>query len=143
MPRVEPGFDPGRASLIREGTDLSFLACGETAAPAYDAAELLAKENIQCRILSLHTIKPLDETAVLKAARETGGVITVEEHNVHGGLGEACAALILQRGLRVPFKIVAFPDEYMVTGSQIEIFNHYGISGSGLADTARRMLAER
>jgi transketolase len=66
LPRVEPGFELGKASLIREGKDLSFLACGETVAPACAAAELLAKEAIQCRVLSLHTVKPLDREAVNK-----------------------------------------------------------------------------
>jgi transketolase len=141
LPRVESGFELGKASLICEGVDLSFLACGETVAPAYDAAELLAKEGVQCRVLSLHTLKPLDQTAILNAATETGGVITVEEHSVNGGLGEACAGLLLQAGMHVRFKIVGFPDEHTVTGSQEEIFRHYGINGPGLATTARQLLA--
>ena len=143
LPRVEPGFKLGKASLIREGTDLSFLACGETVAPAFDAAELLAKEGIQCRVLSLHTIKPLDEAAVRRAATATGGVITVEEHSVNGGLGEACAGLLLQEGIDSRFKIAGFPDDHTVTGSQEEIFRHYGIDGSGLAVAARNLLAKR
>jgi transketolase len=143
LPRVNGTFELGRACTIREGSEMTFLACGETVAPAFEAAETLAQEGIECRVLSLHTIKPLDETAVLKAATETGGVITVEEHSVHGGLGEACASLLLQGRIFVPFKIVGFPDEHTVTGSQVEIFNHYGISRSGLADTARRLLAKR
>jgi len=141
LPRVAPGFELGKASLVREGTDLSFLACGETVAPAYEAAELLAKGRIHCRVLSLHTIKPLDEKAVLKAATETGGIITVEEHSVNGGLGEACAGLLLQEGIQARFKIVGFPDEHTVTGNQEEIFRHYGIDGPGLAATARNLLA--
>jgi len=141
LPRVVPGFELGKASQVREGTDLSFLACGETVAPAYEAAELLAKGRIHCRVLSLHTIKPLDEKAVLKAATETGGIITVEEHSVNGGLGEACAGLLLQEGIQARFKIVGFPDEHTVTGNQEEIFRHYGIDGPGLAATARNLLA--
>ena len=143
LPRVEPGFELGKASLIREGTDLSFLACGETVAPVFDAAELLAKEGIQCRVLSLHTIKPLDQAAVRRAATETGGLITVEEHSVNGGLGEACAGLLLQEGIHTRFKIAGFPDEHTVTGSQEEIFRHYGIDGPGLAGLARSLLAKR
>ena len=143
LPRVEPGFKLGKASLIREGTDLSFLACGETVAPAYDAAELLAKEGIQCRVLSLHTIKPLDQAAVRRAATETGGVITVEEHSVNGGLGEACAGFLLQEGIHTRFKIAGFPDDHTVTGSQEEIFRHYGMDGPGLAGLARSLLAKR
>ena len=141
LPRVEPGFELGKASLIREGADLSFLACGETVARAFAAAELLAKEGIQCRVLSLHTIKPLDQAAVRRAATETRAVITVEEHSVNGGLGEACAGLLLQEGIHARFKIVGFPDDHTVTGSQEEIFRHYGIDGPGLAATARQVLA--
>ena len=143
LPQVEPGFELGRASLIRDGTDLSFLACGETVAPAYQAAELLAKEGVGCQVLSLHTIKPLDVAAVRKAATETGGVITVEEHSVNGGLGEACAGLLLQEGIHTRFKIVGFPDDHTVTGSQEEIFRHYSIDGQGLAKAARALLKKQ
>jgi transketolase len=143
LPRMDSDFELGRASLIREGTDLSFLACGETVAPAYEAAELLAQEGIQCRVLSLHTIKPLDEAAVLRAAAETRGVITVEEHSVNGGLGEACAALLLQEGIGTRFKIAGFPDDHTVTGSQEEIFHHYGLDGPGLAAAGHALLARR
>jgi transketolase len=143
LPRAEAGFELGRAALIRAGTDLTFLACGETVAAAFEAAELLAKEGIDCRVLSMHTIKPLDFAAARQAAIETGGVITVEEHSVHGGLGEACASLLLQEGIPSKFKIVGFPDDHTVTGSQEEIFRHYGIDGPGLATTARQLLGKR
>ena len=139
LPRPSATFELGKASLIRQGNHLSFLASGETVAPALAAAEILAKEGVECRVVSVHTIKPLDEAAVLNAATETGAVITVEEHSVNGGLGEACASLLMQKGIRVPFKIVGFPDEYTVTGSQNEIFKHYGIDGPGLAETARNL----
>jgi transketolase len=139
LPRGSSHFELGHASLIRDGKDLSFLASGETVAPALEAAELLATEGIDCRVLSFHTIKPLDQATVLRAATETGCLITVEEHSVSGGLGEACASLLLQHGRSVRFQIVGFPDEYTMTGSQVELFRHYGISGSGLAQTARRL----
>ena len=143
LPRPSPTFELGKASLIRQGKDLTFLACGETVAPALAAAELLATDGTECRVVSVHTIKPLDGAAVRNAATETGAVITVEEHSVNGGLGEACASLLLQEGISVPFKIVGFPDEYTVTGSQNEIFKHYGIDGPGLAEAARRLLARK
>ena len=143
LPRVDSVFELGKASLIREGVDLSFLACGETVAPAFAAAELLAKEGVQCRVLSLHTVKPLDQAAVRKAATETAAVITVEEHSVNGGLGEACAGLLLQEGIHARFKIVGFPDDHTVTGSQEEIFRHYGIDGPGLAKAAHALLKKQ
>jgi transketolase len=136
-------FEVGRAAQVRAGKDLAFIACGETVQPALAAAELLQGEGLDCRVLSMHTIRPLDEPAVLRAARETGAVITVEEHSIFGGLGEACAAVLMQAGASVPFKIVGFPDEHMVSGSQTEIFNHYGISGPGLAAAARRLLSRK
>jgi len=141
LPRLVPGFELGKASLIRDGNDLSFVACGEAVSPALAAADLLAGDGIQCRVLSMHTVKPLDDSAVRKAASETRGVITVEEHSVNGGLGEACAGLLLQAGLHPRFKIVGFPDDHTVTGNQQEIFRHYGIDGPGLAATARKLLS--
>jgi transketolase len=141
LPRVAPGFELGKASLVRHGNDITFIACGETVASAVAAAEILAGDGIECRVISMHTIKPLDKSAVVKAAAETRGLITVEEHSVNGGLGEACASLLLQSGLSAPFKIVGFPDEHTVTGNQQEIFQHYGIDGPGLAGTTKKLLS--
>ncbi|MFV1996224.1 MAG: transketolase C-terminal domain-containing protein, partial [Verrucomicrobiales bacterium] len=88
---------------------------------------------------SAPTIRPLDEGAVLAAA-EARVVITVEEHWVHGGLGEACGTLLLEAGKSVTFRRVGFPDESTVTGSQAEIFRHYGLTGEALAGLARDLL---
>lgn len=133
-------FIIGKAAQVQDGQDLTFIACGETVSIALAAAQQLETEGVTCRVLSMHTIKPLDEAAVLKAALETRAIITVEEHSVHGGLGEACAAVLMQSGANLPFHVIGFPDEHMVHGSQKELFNHYGISTSGLAETARRLL---
>jgi transketolase len=146
MPHVHAegdSFTLGKASQVRAGRDLAFIACGETVPVAVAAAELLATEGVACRVLSMHTIKPLDADAVCRAADETGAIITVEEHSAFGGLGEACAAVLMQRGLAIPFKIVAFPDEHMIAGSQQEIFDHYGISPAGLAAAARHLLLRK
>jgi transketolase len=88
----------------------------------------------------MHTVKPLDIQAVLKAGRECRTVITVEEHSVHGGLGEACASALMQASVTVPFRIVGIPDEDTVTGAQADIFRHYGISMEGLSETALKLL---
>src|SRR5258708_6039862 len=132
----------GRAALIWEGTDLSFLACGGTGGPAFETAGLLGKGGGRWRGLGLHTLKPLGAAAVCKAATETGVVITVEEHSVNGGLGEACAGLLYQEGIQTRFKIAGLLDEHTVTGSQEEIFRHYGLDGLGLAGLARGLLAK-
>jgi len=137
----EPPFALGRARLLRAGTDVAFLATGETVAPALlAAAELEARDGLQCRVLSMPTIKPLDAAAVAEAARTCRAVVTVEEHLVCGGLGEACAAVLAQAGLVRRFRIVGLPDEETVTGSQADIFRHYGLTMEGLAQTARELL---
>ncbi len=132
----------GRARLVRPGSDLAFIASGETVAHAHLAAEKLARTHgLQARVLSLHSIKPLDSAAVLAAARECRAVITVEEHLVNGGLGEACAALIAQSGARCRLHIAGIPDEPTVSGSQADIFRHYGLTMEGLHAAALKLLA--
>lgn len=133
-------FKVGKAITLTEGTDVTFIATGEPVSRAVMAAQILEKEGVSCRVISMHTVKPLDSEALLEAARNTRAMITVEEHSVHGGLGSACAEMLLQNGICIPFKIVGIPDEYTVTGSQVEIFEHYGITPQGLADSAKTLL---
>jgi transketolase len=132
-------FELGRARLVREGKDLAFLATGETVWIAYAAAERLAAEGLRCRVLSLHTLRPLDGEAVRAAAR-TRGIVTVEEHSTSGGLGEACAAILAEAGLSVRLRRMGLPDEETFPGSQAEILEHYGISPHGLAAVARALV---
>jgi len=140
LPAAAP-FAWGRARLLRAGTDVAFLATGETVAPALlAAAELEARDGLQCRVLSVPSVKPLDAAAVAEAARTCRAVVTVEEHLVCGGLGEACAAVLAQAGLVRRLQIVGLPDEETVTGSQADIFRHYGLTMEGLAQTARELL---
>jgi len=135
-------FVIGKSMIVREGTDVTFIATGETVYHALTAAEAMQADGFTCRVISMHTVKPLDIEAVLLAASETRAIVTVEEHSICGGLGEACAGVLMQAGLSVPFKIVGLPDEYTVTGSQVEIFEHYGISAEGLSRTARELLSQ-
>lgn len=138
--KPETKFEVGKAITLREGKDVAFIATGETVVHALLAAGQLAERGLNCRVLSLHTVKPLDTEAVLKAGRECRAVVTVEEHMVHGGLGEACASLLMQAGVNVPFRIVGIPDEETVPGAQADIFRHYGISMEGLSETAAKLL---
>ena len=133
-------FQIGKAITVREGHDVTFVAIGEAVAPAVLAADQLATEGISARVISMHTLKPFDDAALLAAAADTRALITVEEHSIYGGLGERCASLLLEQRLFPIFKIVGIPDEYTVTGSQSEIFEHYGISPAGLAQTAKALL---
>jgi transketolase len=145
MPFLKAGheeeFEFGKARIIRKGDDMAFVATGETVYPALQAAEKLqAEHNIQATVISMHTVKPLDYGLLASIAAGGKAIITVEEHMVYGGLGEACASFLLENGYCNPFKIIGIPDEYTVTGSQNEIFAHYGISGPGLAESALKVL---
>lgn len=133
-------FEIGKASTILDGNDVVFIACGETVLPAVEAAKILYAKGISARVLSMHTIKPLDTGTILKASKECKAVIVVEEHSINGGLGEACATIIMEAGLSVPFKRFGIPEEDTVAGSQMEVFNHYGISGPGLSNEAEKMI---
>lgn len=133
--------DVRAASVLRNGSDLAFIATGETVIHALlAAAELQEREGLSVRVLSVPSLRPLDVAVVLNAARQCGAVITVEEHMISGGLGEACAALFLESGIHPRFRRVGIPDEYTVTGSQADIFRHYGISMEGLASTATKLM---
>jgi transketolase len=133
-------FEIGEAIELRGGADAALIGTGETVIHCLLAASELADEGVECRVLSLPTVKPLDVAAVVRAGRECGAVVTAEEHSVHGGLGEACAGALLQAGVAVPFRIVGLPDEDTVTGSQSDIFRHHGLSMEGLAATVRSLL---
>ncbi|KXI26907.1 transketolase [Paraglaciecola hydrolytica] len=135
-------FILGKARTIREGNDAAFIATGETVIHALlAAAHLEQSTGLQCRVISMPSIKPLDTAAILAAAAECKAVVTVEEHMVNGGLGEACAAVIAQSAFKPILKICGIPDEYTVTGSQADIFSHYGISMEGLAKTMQTILS--
>lgn len=128
-------FQFGKGRIIREGSDLTFIATGEGVLPAFEAAEKLSKENgIEATVVSMHTIKPLDIGLIGNLAENGKPIITVEEHSVYGGLGEAIASFLMQNGFRNRFKIVGLPDDHTVSGSQNDIFNHYGISKDGLTE---------
>jgi transketolase len=135
-------FEAGKAIQLRDGNDVAFIATGETAVHALLAAGQLAERGLNCRVISMHTIKPLDTEAILKAGRECRAVVTVEEHMVHGGLGEACASVLMQAGINVPFKIIGIPDEETVPGAQADIFRHYGISMEGLVEKAVNLIGK-
>ena len=142
LPAVgKPDFIFGKGRLIKEGHDITMIATGEAVYPAWQAAELLeSKYGIRAAVVSMHTIKPLDYDLIASLASNGSPVITVEEHSVFGGLGEACASFMMQNGFTNKFKIIAIPDEYTVTGSQNEIFAHYGISEKGIAASALQLL---
>ena len=133
-------FEFGKGRIIAEGNDVAIIAAGETVYPALQAAKKLKEQDIAATVVSMHTIKPLDTSLLVNLANKCKAIVTVEEHSVYGGLGEACASYLMQHGVVKPFRIIGIPDEYTVTGSQQDIFNHYGINEKGIADVVLGLL---
>lgn len=136
-------FEIGRARLVREGHDATLVSTGGILATVVQAAERLADEGIQVRVLSVHTLKPLDGATLEAAANETGAVVTVEEHTVHGGLGGAVAEHLLETG-RAPrrFLRLGLPGEFSsMVGSQEYLRTHYRLDATGILESVRALLA--
>tara|TARA_B100000073_G_scaffold40313_1_gene30227 strand:+ start:2015 stop:2947 length:933 start_codon:yes stop_codon:yes gene_type:complete len=133
-------FKIGKGVKIREGKDILFVTTGETAQRALLASEILDKKNISCLIINMHTIKPFDNDLFLDCLSKVKVLITAEEHSENGGLGEKCASIISQSRIKIPFKIIGFPDEYMVNGSQSDVLDYYNMSPEKLAKMAEDLL---
>ncbi len=132
-------FQLGKAATLREGGDVALLACGILAPAALEAADRLAAEGIKARVLNMSTIKPLDRDAVLKAARETKGIVTAEEHSVIGGLGSAVAEVVCE-GQPTMVRRVGMQDVYGESGSSKELLSKYGQSADRIVDEARAVV---
>jgi transketolase len=130
-------FELGKATKLREGKDVTLIANGLMVPAALDAAEQLAAKGIQARVLDMHTVKPLDEAAVLAAARETGRIVVAEEHLLHGGLGSAVALSVVQQH-PVPMRFVALKDTFAESGTPEALLQKYGLTA---ADIVREALA--
>ena len=132
-------FVYGKANVLKDGDDITIIAAGETVSKAVDAAELLKAEGVSARVLDMATIKPIDREAILKAAKETKGIVTVEEHSIYGGLGSAVAEIVIQEN-PVPMRIMGIPDEITVEGDSAEIFDYYHINPEGIKSQALGIL---
>lgn len=123
-------FEIGKANTLLEGNDLTIIAAGETVWHALQAGLELGRKGVQARVLDLSWIKPFDREAVLKAARETGRIVTVEEHSRFGGLGALVTEAISEHP--VPVRILGIPDENVIHGKSLEIFHHYCLDAEGI-----------
>lgn len=137
-------FEIGRASILKGGEDLSVITCGTVCIrEALRAAELLEKDGIHVRIIDMFTVKPLDREAVLKAAVETGAIITLENHNIYNGLGSAVAEVIAESGLSIPFKRMGVPDSVGEVGTLDYLLQKFGMDADAVAGTAKELLARK
>ncbi|MDO5446208.1 MAG: transketolase C-terminal domain-containing protein [Prevotellaceae bacterium] len=132
-------FEFGKAIQLLDGNDITIIAAGETVYHAFEAGKQLAEKGIKARVLDCSSIKPFDAEAVKRAARETGRIVTVEEHSQFGGLGGIVTETLAENP--VPVKILGIPDENVVHGSNKEIFHHYGLDAEGIVATVMKFMS--
>jgi len=132
----------GKAMVHRPGADVSLVGTGLMLSRCFEAAEALAAEGIDARVIEVHTIKPLDREAILAAARETGAVVTAEEHSIVGGLGTAVAEVISE-GCPVPLRRIGIRDTFATTGPYADLLEYLGLTAAAIAGAAREAIAAR
>lgn len=139
----EEGFEfvIGKGETLREGNDIAIIANGLMTFEAVKAAEVLAEQGVNARVINISTIKPLDEQIVLQAAKECGKIITCEEHSVIGGLGEAVCSF-LSENYPVPVKRIGVNDVFGCSGPADEVLKLYGLSSENIVETAKQMLGK-
>lgn len=130
--------EAGKANILLEGDDVTIIATGETVWHALQAGKALKAYGINARVLDFTWIRPFDGEAVVSAARETGRIVTVEEHSRYGGLGSLVAEAMSEHP--VPLRILGIPDENVVHGNSAEIFRHYGLDAEGIVNAAKEFM---
>jgi transketolase len=134
-------FEIGKAAGMTEGTDLTIICCGIAVLQSIQAARTLKEQDgLSVRVLNMHTIKPLDREAVMKAVTETRRILTVEEHNVMGGLGDAVGGVIAESGKGCVFKKHGLQDEFATIGYAEDLYAHYGLDSNGIVEKVREMM---
>ena len=135
-------FEIGKAAVMRQGKDAAIMAIGTMVVPALEAADALAKEGISCRVLNMSTLKPIDETAILQAAEQTGAIVTAEEHQEHGGLGGTVARVIAKHH-PVPMEFVAVNDKFGRSGKPAELLALYGLTAKDIATAVKSAIKRK
>ena len=134
-------FEIGKAITMRDGTDLTIICCGIAVLQSINAAKTLAEhDGLSVRVVNMHTIKPIDSKVILKAIVETRRILTVEEHNIVGGLGDAVGSVIAGSGKGCVFKKHGMNDEYATIGYAEDLYSYYGLDANGIVDKVREML---
>jgi transketolase len=135
-------FIIGKADVLNEGTDVTIIACGHLVWKSIEAVKVLAEKGISAELINMHTIKPLDEEAILKSVSKTGCIVTAEEHMMHGGLGDAVAQ-VLSRKLPTPHEYVAVNDKFGESGTPMELMTKYSIDTNNVVDAAMKAIGRK
>lgn len=145
VPVLTKDDDPfviGKANVMREGKDATIIACGIEVSEGLKAAEILEKENIDVKVVNMHTIKPIDEECIIQSAQETGAIVTAEEHQVNGGLGGAVAEVVVKNYV-VPMAMIGVNDEFGQTGTPDELLTAYHLKDVDIAEAVRKVIKKK
>ncbi len=140
--KEEDIFQIGKANLLKDGLDVTIIACGVEVYEALCAAEALKKEKISARVINLHTIKPIDKDIIIKAAKETGAVVTAEEHTVIGGMGSAVSE-VLSQSFPVPMEFIGVKDRFGESGDPKELFKLFGLTADDIVKAAKKAISRK
>jgi transketolase len=136
MTRPEDAFVIGRSMTLREGRDVAIFACGQMVSEAAKACDMLERDGVKARLVNMHTVKPIDRDAIVKAAKETGAIVTAEEHTVIGGFGSAVAEVVSCE-CPVPMRMVGVKDKFGLSGEPDELFEHFGLTAKDIVKAAK------
>ena len=136
-------FEEGKGYIVREGTDVTVIACGIMVGHAIQAAEELAKEGVSVRVVDMFCIKPLDKELIAKCAAETGAIVSAEEHSIYGGLGGAVAEALCEANARVPMGFVGTQDTHGEAGPYAQLLAKYGLDAAAIAAKIRETVAKK
>ena len=136
-------FECGKGAVVRDGTDVTVIACGLMVHKAMEAAELMAQKGVSVRVVDMYSIKPIDKELILQCARETGAIVTAEEHNIYGGLGGAVAEVLAWGGAAAPTEFVGIQDTFTESGPYPELLAKYGVDANGVVAGIEKVLARK
>mgnify|MGYP001203918339 FL=1 len=140
--KPEDVFEIGKANVLREGKDVSIIACGVMVSESLSAANILAKENIDARVINMHTIKPIDAEIIIKSAQETQAIVTAEEHQINGGLGSAVAEVIVKK-CPAPMEMVAVNDSFGETGTPEQLLQKFHLKDVDIVDAVKKAIKRK
>jgi transketolase len=140
---VNAKFEYGKGMIVREGTDVTIIACGLEVSMALKAADLLKAKKISARVVDMYFIKPIDEEMIQKCAKETGAFVTAEEHSVIGGLGSAVSEVLAKKGLVVPTEFIGTQDTHAESGAYSDLLAKYGLDENAIAVAAEKAYSRK
>lgn len=136
-------FECGKGAIVRDGTDVTVIACGLLVHKAIEAAEMLSEKGVSVRVVDMYSIKPIDKELIIKCAKETGAIVTAEEHNIYGGLGGAVSEVLAWAGAGVPTEFVGIQDTFTESAPYKELLAKYGVDANGVASGIEKVLKRK